>query len=112
MSPLPDAYDDTLARAAVHAQAWLAHLPERRIPPTGEAEAYAAAVGGPLPDGPTDPAEVVDLLAAEVEPGLMAMGSGRFFGWVIGGVLPAALGADWLVSPSWSRSQPADVSTR
>ena len=66
-------------------------------------DALAATLGGVLPDGPTDPAEVVDLLAAGVEPGLMNMGSGRFYGWVIGGTLPAALAADWLVS-AWDQN--------
>ena len=56
-----------------------------------------------MPDGPIDPADVIDLLADGVEPGLMAMGSGRFFGWVIGGTLPAALGADWLTS-AWDQN--------
>ena len=37
------------------------------------------------------------------EPGLMANASGRFFGWVIGGTLPAALAADWLVS-AWDQN--------
>ena len=53
---------------------------------------------GDLPDGPTPAAEVVDLLAEACEPGLVAIPSGRFFGMVIGGTLPAALGADWLTS--------------
>ena len=48
-------------------------------------------------------AEVVDYLADKAEPGLMAMPSGRFFGWVIGGTLPAALAADWLVS-AWDQN--------
>ncbi len=43
------------------------------------------------------------MLAAAAEPGLMAMPSGRFFGWVIGGTLPAALAADWLVS-AWDQN--------
>ena len=33
----------------------------------------------------------------------MAMPSGRFFGWVIGGALPAALAADWLTS-AWDQN--------
>ncbi|MGW5433492.1 hypothetical protein ACWET9_41000 [Streptomyces sp. NPDC004059] len=46
---------------------------------------------------------MTDLLAAAAEPGLMAIGSGRFFGWVTGGTLPAALAADWLVS-AWDQN--------
>ena len=49
------------------------------------------------------PEDVVDLLATLADPGLMAMPSGRFFGWVIGGTLPAALAADWLVS-AWDQN--------
>ncbi len=59
-------------------------------------EEVAAALGGPLPDGPTDPAAVVDQLVAAATPGLAALDSGRFFGFVIGGALPAARAADWL----------------
>ena len=40
---------------------------------------------------------------AQGRAGLMAMPSGRFFGWVIGGTLPAALAADWLVS-AWDQN--------
>ena len=46
---------------------------------------------------------MIDLLARCVEPGLMAMPSGRFFGWVIGGTLPAAMAADWLTS-AWDQN--------
>jgi glutamate/tyrosine decarboxylase-like PLP-dependent enzyme len=73
-------------------------VPGRDVPPRLDADAVVAALGGPFPDGPTDPADVVDLLARHVEPALMAMPSGRFFGWVIGGTLPAALAPDWMVS--------------
>ena len=58
---------------------------------------------GPLPEGPSDPLEVIEQLARDVEPGLTAMGSGRYFGFVIGGTLPAALAADWLVS-AWDQN--------
>ncbi|WP_409349986.1 pyridoxal phosphate-dependent decarboxylase family protein [Rathayibacter soli] len=61
------------------------------------------AFGGALPDEPTDAATVVDELATLAEPGLMAMQSGRFYGWVTGGTLPAALGADWLVT-AWDQN--------
>jgi len=96
-------YDAALDRAVVHAKEWLDSLPDRPVPPRMSADEIAPSFAGPLPDGPTDPAEVVDLLAALAEPGLMAMPSGRFFGWVIGGALPAALAADWLTS-AWDQN--------
>ena len=102
MSARPDQYDKALDRAATHARDWLAEIPTRAVPPKVDADEVIAALGD-LPDGPTDPADVVDLLARAVEPGLMAIGSGRFFGWVMGGTLPAALGADWLVS-AWDQN--------
>jgi glutamate/tyrosine decarboxylase-like PLP-dependent enzyme len=102
MSARPDQYDKALDRAATHARDWLAEIPTRTVPPRVTADEVVAAIGE-LPDGPTDPAEVVDLLAEHVQPGLMAIGSGRFFGWVMGGTLPAALGADWLVS-AWDQN--------
>jgi glutamate/tyrosine decarboxylase-like PLP-dependent enzyme len=59
--------------------------------------------GSTFPDGPSDPVDVIKSLAETAEPGLMAMGSGRFFGWVIGGTVPAALAADWLIS-AWDQN--------
>ncbi|MDP9182235.1 MAG: aspartate aminotransferase family protein, partial [Actinomycetota bacterium] len=78
-------YDAVLARASDHARAWLDSLPTRSVPAGATYDEVLAVLGGPLPDGPTDPVEVIDLLAKGVEPGLVAMGSGRFFGFVIGG---------------------------
>src|SRR4051794_23666438 len=103
MTAGPDDYAEALRRASGHALDWLGSLQERRIPPAMDADEIAKTVGGPLPDDGLDPADVVDLLAAGAEPGLMAMGSGRFFGWVIGGTLPAGLAADWMVS-AWDQN--------
>lgn len=102
MSAEPDDYSRALKRAHQHATEWLATVPTRQVPPQSTATELAAQFGS-LPETGSDPAEVVDELARLVEPGLMSMSSGRFFGWVIGGTLPAALGADWLVS-AWDQN--------
>jgi hypothetical protein len=92
-----DIYKTSLEVAANHAQRWLDNVPGRGINPTKSINEMLEIFGGVLPEGPSDPAEVVERIARLGEPGLMNMGSGRFYGWVIGGTLPAALGADWLV---------------
>ncbi|MCW2546709.1 MAG: aspartate aminotransferase family protein, partial [Mycobacterium sp.] len=98
-----DEYDEALARAAGHARSWLGSLEGRRVAPSVTADDLLKVFGGPLPARGCDPAEVVDILAEGAEPGLMAMPSGRFFGWVIGGTLPAGLAADWMVS-AWDQN--------
>ena len=103
MSAEPDDFTRALKQAHHHAEEWLASVPTREVPPELTADQLAAQFDQPLQDAGMDPAEVVDELARRVEPGLMAMSSGRFFGWVIGGSLPAALGADWLVS-AWDQN--------
>src|SRR4051794_16521471 len=92
-----------LAAAAGHAQAWLQSLPHRPGGPSLPPTELAPVFGGPLPAEGMPADEVIDFLAAAAEPGLMAMPSGRFFGWVIGGTLPAALASDWLVS-AWDQN--------
>jgi glutamate/tyrosine decarboxylase-like PLP-dependent enzyme len=96
-------YEAALDAAAQHARRWLDSVPERPVPARTDADALRDAFGEKLPDGPSDPVEVVNALAAAMEPGLLSIGSGRFFGWVMGGVLPAALAADWLVS-AWDQN--------
>lgn len=90
-------YRRALDHAHRRALAWLDTRDERPIRPDLDVDGVLAALDPRLPDEGTDAAAVVDTLAEAVEPGLMAMGSPRFYGFVIGGTYPAALGADWLV---------------
>ena len=92
-----------LVRAQEHALAWLESLRDRPVPARSDADAVATALGPILPERPTPAEDVVDLLVAACEPGLVAMPSGRFFGFVTGGAQPAALAADWLVS-AWDQN--------
>ncbi|SDI84109.1 Glutamate or tyrosine decarboxylase [Frankineae bacterium MT45] len=103
MTARPSDYTAALAAAADHAQRWLASVPDRPVPPQRNADELRSSFGESIPEGAGDPAEVVKLLAEAADPGLMSMASGRFYGWVIGGTLPAALGADWLVS-AWDQN--------
>ncbi|MDY0911727.1 pyridoxal phosphate-dependent decarboxylase family protein [Rathayibacter festucae] len=103
MSVDPEVYRSALDRSSAAAMRWIESLPGRPVPPSRTVEQMAETFGGPWQEGPREPAAVVEELATLAEPGLMAMPSGRFFGWVIGGSLPAALGADWLVS-AWDQN--------
>ncbi|MDR6416260.1 pyridoxal-dependent decarboxylase [Pseudarthrobacter sulfonivorans] len=102
-------YSEALSAAARRAADWLESLPQRHVGPAKSAHDLAADFGGPLPAQGLPAAAVVEYLADKAEPGLMAMPSGRFFGWVIGGTLPAALAADWLVS-AWDQNAVLRVS--
>ena len=95
---------DFLRSIAERAIEYRTGLADARITPTAAPADLRAALGGPTPEHPTDPADVVHRMADIAEAGgLMGMGSGRFFGLVIGGAVPAALGADWLVT-AWDQN--------
>jgi glutamate/tyrosine decarboxylase-like PLP-dependent enzyme len=95
--------DEALERAARHARAFVADLGAVPVAPTATLDELRGRFGGPLPDAPTDPADVIDLLVANADGGLMRTSGPRFFGFVIGGSVPAALAADWLTS-AWDQN--------
>ena len=82
---------------------FLATLPDRPVWPRATLDEMIEVFGGPLPDEGLDAEALVTDLAAKADPGLVAIPGGRFFGFVIGGTLPAALAADWLVS-AWDQN--------
>jgi glutamate/tyrosine decarboxylase-like PLP-dependent enzyme len=100
---MADELDRLLERTAARAAEFLRGLPDRPVGASAGVDELLEALGGPLPDGPSDPAEVVELLASGADRGLVGSAGPRFFGFVIGGSLPAALGADWLTS-AWDQN--------
>ena len=87
-----------LRRTAEIAAGFLESLDDRPVWPPATIDALRSALGGDLPEGPSDPLDVVEALAEAAEPGIVGIPGGRYFGFVIGGALPASLAADWLTS--------------
>lgn len=89
---------ELLFRTAEIAAGYLESLDERSVFPRVPIEDLAAALGGRLPEEPSDPLAVVEEMAQAVEPGVVATAGSRYFGYVTGGALPATVGADWLTT--------------
>jgi glutamate/tyrosine decarboxylase-like PLP-dependent enzyme len=89
---------ELLRRTADHAADFLETLETRPVRPEASADELFATLGGPLPERGSDPQSVVDALVDDAGPGIVGIPSGRYFGFVIGGAVPAAVAADWLTS--------------
>ena len=98
-----EARTSLLKRASRAAIDYLEGAGARAVQPSVEAVGKLSALSGPLPPGATNPEAVLRLLDEYGSPATMAKVSGRFFGFVTGDCLPAALAAAWLVS-AWDQN--------
>ena len=94
---------ELLHSVALRAARYLEDIQGRRVSPSAEAVRDLARFHEPLPEGPTAPEDVIRMLDEVGSPATMGIASPRFFGFVIGGALPAALGANWLAS-AWDQN--------
>ncbi|HEU0244942.1 MAG TPA: hypothetical protein VFQ75_13645, partial [Candidatus Limnocylindrales bacterium] len=101
--PSAEATDAALERAVVHARAFIAALGDTPVRPTAGLAELRSRFAGPLPEGPSDPAAVIDELAANAAGGLVRSAGPNYYGFVIGGGVPASLAADWLTS-AWDQN--------
>jgi glutamate/tyrosine decarboxylase-like PLP-dependent enzyme len=92
-----------LKRAARDAMDYLEGVDARPVAPRPEAVAKLSALRGPLPPGPTSAETVLHLLNEYGSPATVANGGGRYFGFVNGGCVPAAMAASWLVN-AWDQN--------
>jgi glutamate/tyrosine decarboxylase-like PLP-dependent enzyme len=94
---------ELLHATAGYASDFVESIGERPVRAEADVAALYDALGGPLPEQGLDPHAVIAALVEAAEPGVVGIPSGRYFGFVIGGALPAALAADWLTS-AWDQN--------
>jgi glutamate/tyrosine decarboxylase-like PLP-dependent enzyme len=96
-------FDPLLDLAHAHASRYLGEQPERHVGARAGRDELMSVLQGPLPQHGESGNAVIELLASQAERGAVASGSPRYFGFVIGGTLPVALAADWLVA-TWDQN--------
>jgi glutamate/tyrosine decarboxylase-like PLP-dependent enzyme len=94
--------EQLLQRAAELAAEYRRALPERGVGPRADAATIGERLGS-LPETGVAPMQVLEELVEAVDPGLVASAGPRYFGFVIGGVLPAAAAADWMTT-TWAQN--------
>lgn len=96
-------YRALLEQAKDCAAEYIDGLAEKRAYPSEAQLAALAAFDEPLPESGTDAADVIGLLHRVGSPATTAQGGGRYFGFVSGGLLPAAHAASW-ISDTWNQN--------
>ncbi|HEX3878530.1 MAG TPA: aminotransferase class V-fold PLP-dependent enzyme [Bryobacteraceae bacterium] len=96
-------FRDSLEAALRHALAYLENLDAAPVAPVALLEDLRARMAHPLSDDGVPSTRVIEELLADTAGGIMGNASGRFYAWVVGGVLPSALAADWLTS-TWDQN--------
>ena len=97
------ATDDTLSLAAECARRYVREISTRRVAPAADDVAALAKFHEGFPAAPSDPRDVLRMLDELGSPATVATTGRRYFGFVVGGVLPAVMGASWLAG-AWDQN--------
>ncbi len=95
--------DNLLKSTAARATRYLEQLDARSVAPSAAAIAQLENFDEPLPNDSTDAEKVLEMLDTLGSPATVATAGKRFFGFVIGGALPATLAANWLAG-AWDQN--------
>ena len=96
-------FQPPLELALKHALSYLDNLDESPVSATATLDELRSGLYKPLPDTGIESTEIINELVNDTKGGLLGSAGGRFFGWVIGGSVPAALAADILTS-AWDQN--------
>lgn len=88
---------------------YLNEIGTRAVAPSTEAVERLSSLGGPMPEEPSDPADVIRVLDEIGSPATMATAGPRFFGFVVGGAMPVTVAANWLAG-AWDQNAPPPTS--
>jgi len=97
------AFQKPLEAALENALVYLESLDRASVAATVDLVTLRKRIGKALPNEGVPPEQVVADLVKDAAGGILGSAGGRFFGWVIGGSVPAALAADWLTS-AWDQN--------
>ena len=106
----PEHAASLLDAARDEAARFLASLPERPVRAAASLDELRGALSLPLPEGPSNALENFHDFVQAMDRGIVASPGPRYFGFVIGGSVPAALATDWLVS-TWDQNVGLYVAT-
>jgi glutamate/tyrosine decarboxylase-like PLP-dependent enzyme len=95
--------DELLQRAAEIACKYVRGIGERRVAPTEKDVDGLTKFREPFPNATSDPTQILEKLNEIGSPATVATTGGRYFGFVIGGTLPASLAANWLAG-AWDQN--------
>jgi glutamate/tyrosine decarboxylase-like PLP-dependent enzyme len=102
-TPYSSSTADVLNLAADRARRYLASIADRQVAPGEKELAALSQFHEPFPERSTDSSEVIGMLDDIGSPATVATTGNRYFGFVIGGNLPASMAASWLAS-AWDQN--------